>query len=162
MTNALERLRTLTVSNVMARDVVWVTVQQPMAEIAGILLRHQISSAPVVDESGICVGIISATDFLRRDADRATSPTSPTSPASPASPASRRGWTPEDVAGTYMSTGVQSIPAGESILRAAKIMCNQHVHRLPVVSHDGRPVGIISTMDIIAALDNAIDEMSGD
>jgi CBS-domain-containing membrane protein len=38
-------------------------------------------------------------------------------------------------------------------------MCEQHLHRLPVVSADGRVVGIISTMDVVAALVNAIDEM---
>lgn len=146
VTNDLNRLRSLMVADVMAKTVVWVTTQQHMSDVATVLLHHEISSAPVVDESGVCVGIVSATDFLKRDAN--------------VSGSTRRGWTPEDVAGTYMSTGVQTIPASASILQASRIMCSQHVHQLPVVNHEGRPVGVISTMDLIAALNNAIDEIS--
>ena len=151
MTNPLERLKSLTVADVMAKTVVWVTTRQHMADVAAILLKHDISSAPVVDESGACVGIISATDFLKRDArDEHVNE----------SGRSRRAWTPDDVAATYMSTGVRTIPATASILQASRIMCSQHVHRLPVVNHEGRPVGIISTMDLIASLNNAIDELA--
>lgn len=149
MTDTLERLKTLMVADVMAKGVVWVNTQQQMADVATILLKHEISSAPVVDESGACVGIISASDFLKRDArDEHTK-----EPAR-----ARRGWTPEDIAATFMSTGVQTIPASASILQASRIMCAQHVHRLPVVNHNGHPVGIISTIDIVASLNNTIDE----
>jgi CBS domain-containing protein len=44
---------------------------------------------------------------------------------------------------------------------AAKIMCLQHVHRLPVVDASGKPVGIISSMDLVAALSNAAEELIG-
>ena len=60
----------------------------------------------------------------------------------------------------YMTCHVHWISPGESLLKAAKVMCDQHVHRLPVINDEDRVVGIISTMDIVAALINAIDEMN--
>jgi CBS domain-containing protein len=59
-----------------------------------------------------------------------------------------------------MSKRVHSLLPGESLLKAARTMCEQHLHRLPVVDDEGRVVGIISTMDIVAAVVNAVDEMN--
>lgn len=150
MDSAISRLQSLTVHDIMARDVVWVASRQHMSEVARLLLEHDISSAPVVDEQGTCIGILSASDFLRRDAVEPHDGVLPHR--------SRPEWKPDDVAATFMSTGVQSVPEQTPLLLAARIMTAQHVHRLPVVDHHGRPVGIISTMDIIAALLNALQE----
>jgi CBS domain-containing protein len=152
MNSAIDRLGTLSVSEVMAKAVVSVPQRQPMGEVAALFLAHQISSAPVVDEQGACVGILTATDFLKRDAAL--------SEGNGAPHAVRSAWVPEDTAETYKSGSVQSISAAAPLLTAAKIMCIQHVHRLPVVDLLGKPVGIISTMDVVAALLNAIDEMN--
>ncbi|MFM2096303.1 MAG: hypothetical protein RIS70_3427, partial [Planctomycetota bacterium] len=57
--------------------------------------------------------------------------------------------------------GVQSIAESAPLSHAAKIMCLQHVHRLPVVDASGKPVGIISSMDLVAALSNAAEELIG-
>ena len=150
MSMAIGRLRSLQVRDVMARDVVWVTIRQHMADVAGILSRHELSSAPVVDERGVCVGILSAADCLRRDAAAADAGAAPYR--------HRPAWTPDDVAGTFMSTGVQTIGASASLLQAARILCAQHVHRLPVVDEHGKPVGMVSTMDVTAALVKALAE----
>ncbi|MFO0870632.1 MAG: CBS domain-containing protein [Pirellulales bacterium] len=150
METAVDRLQSLTVHDVMARGVFRVAARQPMSEVARQLLEHGISSAPVVDEQGVCVGILSATDFLRRDAVEERDASVP--------PSRRATWQPDDVAATYMTAGVQSVPEGTSLLQAARIMTVQHVHRLPVIDSHGRPLGIISTMDIIAALLNALQE----
>lgn len=147
---AMDRIQSLLVQDVMARTVVWVSTRQPMADIAGLFRKHDISSAPVVDEQGVCVGILSSTDFLRRDSER--------SERGPAPHHRPPVWTPEDVAGTYMSQGVQTVPATAPLLHAARIMCLQHVHRLPVVDCEGRPVGMVSTMDLVATLLKALSE----
>lgn len=150
MNMAVDRLRSLLVHDVMARNVVWVSARQHMAEIAGILARHHLSSAPVVDEHGVCVGIISASDFLRRDAAQPDGGVAPHH--------QRPAWKPEDVAATFMSTGVQTVAESTTLLQAAQILCAQHVHRLPVVDHAGKPVGMISTMDVVSALLKALTE----
>lgn len=145
-----QRLASLLVQDVMTRDVVWVSARQHMAEVAAILLRHELSAAPVVDEHGVCVGMLSASDFLRRDALESIGGV----PGHHQRPA----WTPHDIAATYMSTGVQSIAATDGLLHAATVLASQHIHRLPVVDHRGKPVGMVSTMDVISALLKAVDE----
>lgn len=151
----VERLRSLCVRDIMCRRIFAIAARQPMSDIAGHLLRHEISAAPVVDTAGICVGFISATDFLKREnANQAATLASPNG-------LTPHVWKPDDVAETYMSTGVQSIAESASLSHAAKIMCMQHIHRLPVIDAAGKPVGMISSMDIVAALSNAAEEWFG-
>jgi predicted transcriptional regulator len=37
-------------------------------------------------------------------------------------------------------------------------MCAEHIHRLLVLDQQERPVGVVSTMDVVAALLNAVEE----
>ncbi len=150
MDSALDRLHAWTVKDVMARDVVWIPARLHMAEVAQLLARHELSCAPVVDEQGACIGMLSASDFLRRDSQSLDEN----------STRLRAQWRPEDVAETFMTRAVQSVPINTPILQAARIMNAQHIHHLPVIDHRGRPAGMVSTMDIIAALLNALHEQS--
>src|SRR5690242_5495541 len=69
-------LQALTADELMTRDVVRLAEDMPLQEAARLMLKNQISGAPVVDRGGRCVGILSATDFLRL-AERRTDATSP-------------------------------------------------------------------------------------
>ncbi len=51
--------------------VVQLTEAMPLREAAGLMLRHQISGAPVVDSDGRCLGVRSVLDFLRLAVTRA-------------------------------------------------------------------------------------------
>jgi CBS domain-containing protein len=55
----------LTASDLMTRDVVRLTAEMPLWKAADVLLKHQIGGAPVVDSEGKCVGVLSASDFIR-------------------------------------------------------------------------------------------------
>jgi CBS domain-containing protein len=130
---AVDRLMTLKVKDVMTRKVICVAKNQPLSDAAGLFLEKGISGAPVIDEHGRCVGVLSAIDYVRR------------------AHALRR-------VGGEMSSGVRSVQPEQTLLTAARIMCEKHVHRLPVLNLDGKPVGLITSMDVVAALVNAIDE----
>jgi len=141
-----QRLRSLRVDDVMNHGVIQVSESATMDDIAEQFLQHDISSAPVVDQNGSCVGMISAPDFMKREARIA---------------AGEIASSENDLVGSYMSRGVQSIGPQELMLKAAVIMCATHLHHLPVLDEEQRLIGVISTMDITAALVNAIDEMDG-
>lgn len=141
------RLRSLRVEHLMNPDVVQVSASSTMEEVAEQLRQHDISSAPVVDEHGTCLGIISASDFLKRDACVSERECS-TQP-------------PDDSVASYMTAGVQTIRPETSMLKAALVMCTAHLHHLPVLDDQQRLVGMISTMDITSSLVNAIDEVDG-
>ncbi len=64
-------LRDLTAGDLMVTDVVRLTDQMSLRQAAGLLFQKQVGGAPVVDSRGKCVGVLSATDFLRLAVRRA-------------------------------------------------------------------------------------------
>ncbi|HCK41857.1 MAG TPA: hypothetical protein DHW22_09515 [Planctomycetaceae bacterium] len=62
-----------------------------------------------------------------------------------------------DYVRNHMSMAVQTIDHECSLLQSARCMCNQHIHRLVVLDHD-RPIGIITSLDLIAAFLATVEE----
>ncbi len=163
---AIDRLRTLKVSDVMAKNVVEVSAHQTMEEVAKQFTSNNISSAPVIDEQGRCVGMLSAADYLKRDCPRQEHGETPLamqrhSLVQDESRDSLGIVAARDTVDCYMASAVQSIAADASLLEAGRVMCAAHVHRIPVLDGE-RVVGIVSTMDIVAAMLNAVDELDAD
>lgn len=52
------------VKDIMTRDVVTVSRDATLREIAGLLVKNSVSSVPVCDDTGQVVGIISERDLL--------------------------------------------------------------------------------------------------
>ena len=52
--------------DVMTREVISVASDASAMQAGALMLKHQISGLPVVDLSGVLLGIISEGDFLRR------------------------------------------------------------------------------------------------
>ncbi len=120
--------------------------------------------APVVDESGACVGVISSTDFMVRkrlpdDFNEGMSLgyehvlVKKTGMGSYQIEACQ-----EELVGEHMTPSVQTISESAPIMNAARAMCGAHIHRLVVADEQGRPVGIVSTLDLVAAMVAAIGE----
>ncbi|HTY20423.1 MAG TPA: CBS domain-containing protein [Geobacteraceae bacterium] len=57
----------LTAADVMTRDVITVKKETTIRELAELFARHRISSAPVVDDSGAMIGIVTETDLIEQD-----------------------------------------------------------------------------------------------
>ena len=145
----MDRLRSLRVCDVMQRNPVTISQADTACEAAARLMAAGASGAPVVDEAGLCVGMISATDYLRETVDACRRRRSPTARANAdESPAVRR----------LMSPAVQTIDRGASLLQAARIMSLEHIHRLVALDDRGVPAGVLTTLDIVAAVLAAADE----
>ena len=152
MNQATDRLYSLRVADVMNRGVVTVKADQSMSEAAAEFARWRIAAAPVVGADGDCVGILSATDFLRREAENGSRATCGNAAAMMGPPRER--------VADFMSHAVQTVAPETTLLAAARIMCVQHVHRLVVLDSHERPIGVVSTMDVVASLVGALDEMT--
>lgn len=99
-----------------------------------VLLGKHISGAPVVDDNGRLVGVLSKKDCFKV--------------------AFSAGYH-QDWAGRvsdYMSRDVETIDADTDIVKVAKIFLNSQYRRFPVLSH-GRLVGQISRRDVLEALE---------
>lgn len=148
---AIERLESLRVEDVMSAMVVQVGATQELHEVARIMHKHHVSLVPVVDEQGRAVGVLSAFDFVARD-------------ASPGGverdvPGADHPFEGTESAADHMTSPIRSVAPDAPLLEAAELMYLRHLHRLLVLDERGRPQGVISTMDIISAVLQAIDEM---
>jgi CBS domain-containing protein len=164
MATTLDRLRSLRVADAMNHQVVPIMADQTMSDAAALFKERHISGAPVVDREGRCVGVLSAADFVSRDSDSGGVATSLTASEktiirrAPGGP-----WEIQDVfpdrVSAHMTPAVQSVAATISLVEAGRIMCSQHIHRLPVLDADGHPRGMLTALDIVAALVQAVDEL---
>jgi len=164
MNSAIERLLKLRVGEVMGRKVVTVSANQSMGAAATTLLERSIGGAPVVDEQGRCCGILSAGDFVRREVARAAE-AAESLDSQEHRLMHERGEIPyhvetvaDDRVKSHASPAVQTVSAETSLIDAARIMCAEHIHRLPVLDGASKPAGILTAMDIVAAVIHAIEE----
>jgi len=67
MGDAKKKISKLTVKDVMRREVLAVDADWPLDKLAGFLVDNSISGAPVTDEKGELVGVVSLTDLVRHN-----------------------------------------------------------------------------------------------
>ena len=143
-----ERLFTLRVEDLMNSDLVTIQEYETMCTAARKLRENHINGAPVVDQDGKCVGVVTSSDFVAWEGGRCDSHVSTHSADEP--------WTVErqndDLVSSHMSRNVQTIPKQCMLLTAAARLCEYGIHRLVVVDDDHRPVGMISSLDFVAAI----------
>ena len=150
----------VTARDLMRTDVVTVSYATPLSEVERRLSDHRISGAPVTDEAGHIIGIISLKDLIQRYAED-----------SDARPRRGAGFfhlsteelldddfdafsvpaEAEETAGDIMTGDIFSVPVGAGLKEIAQAMLDHGVHRV-LVQEDGRYVGLVSTMEILSAL----------
>lgn len=113
----------------MTANVVCVRAGLSVDALSALFLERGVSGAPVVDDHGHPIGIVSKTDLVQQYHD-----------ASPP---------PHATAGDIMMPLVFSLPPEATITRAAALMACEGVHRVPIVSADGQIVGLLSALDIV-------------
>lgn len=147
----------LQVSEVMSREVISVSSHETLPRAASRLLDHKVTAAPVVDELGHCVGILSGSDFLRLASQggiealsknrlhRAGDSAGPSESWHSELPA-------EELVADHMCPALQTIHWRDTLAHAARILHWGQLHRLPVLDDEGRIVGLLSSHDLLGAL----------
>jgi predicted transcriptional regulator len=148
--------KTRNVKDLMNPYIMTVTDEMTTDELARYLIEREISGAPVVDSQGHLIGVVSMTDIGRNIAE-------PSDFASSRSSGFYRNdaedLTLEDLGQRYvearavtvrdvMTPVIHQVPVTASVAEAARIMVEQHIHRL-VVTQGKDPVGIITSMDLL-------------
>ncbi|MFJ9898322.1 CBS domain-containing protein [Streptomyces sp. NPDC091280] len=145
-------MRNKKVGSVMTTDVVRAEIGTPFKEVAQLLATHRISGLPVVDEDDKVVGVLSETDLMMH---QATTPepyeVKHNGGLGALTPGARRQAAKGGArtAGTLMTTPPVTVHADESIARAARVMAQRHVERLPVLDEEDRLVGIVTRRDVL-------------
>ena len=139
------------VDEVMHREVVSVTGGVHPHEAETLLFRHQIGGMPVVDGEGRVVGVISETDFLYRLEDPELF-TFMDRLKHYLHRKEHHGKAHGDTVAELMSAPALTVQASETVSRAATLMVERRVNRLPVVDGAGRLVGIVTRADLVRVL----------
>ena len=140
------------VRELMTENVLTIGPEAPIKDVAKILVDNGISGLPVCDIEGGVLGVISEGDILYKEHDPAEGHRG-----------GPLGWIVEGTpnyqgyakakaltARKAMTSPAITIPPYESVSQAARIMCERHVNRLPVV-HDEKLVGIVTRADLVRA-----------
>ena len=110
--------------DIMTRDIVTVSPTMKVKDLAMMLIKNQISGAPVADKKGKIIGVVSEADIIAK--------------------------TGKDVK-AIMSSKVISIGEETPVEAIAQLMTQHAIKRLPVM--DGNKlVGIVSRADIVSAM----------
>lgn len=147
-------LLALTAADVMSRDVLAIPRQMSLRAAAHQLVQAHVSGAPVVDERGRCVGVLSTTDLARwldGGAQAARPPAAPRCFCSDWQVIDPEGLPPDPVSG-YMTADPVTATTDTPVGVLARRMLDAHVHRVIIVSPAGRPVGVVSGTDFLAAV----------
>jgi CBS domain-containing protein len=133
------------VGELMSIEPVTIGVDEAIGRAEQLMSERVITGLPVVDRIGRLQGVLSQTDIVRAHA----------------SGQPLANW-PGLAVRHLMTSPALTIRLDESLLTAARMMEQHHVHRLVVVAPDGQhPVGVISTTDLVHALVELLEQADG-
>lgn len=121
------------VGDIMTRQCYSLIRSQSLAEAVAEFDRRCISGAPVVDEEGVVVGLLSrsgVSSFLARSSQTVAELT---------------------VAHVMQDFAFQAY-ADDSVESLLETMLASRIHRMIVTDEEGRPVGIVTSMDLMGHL----------
>lgn len=137
-----------TVREYMTVDVVSLRPDDGFKEIVRALAERGVSGAPVVDDSGKVLGVVSEADLLPKEEVKATGrPRRHLMGMALRRRVARKAA--GDTAADLMSSPAVTVNADTPIATAARMMAERGVKRLPVVGADGALAGIFSRADLM-------------
>ncbi len=146
------------VKEFVTRDTVTLGVGDSIHEALELMSENRVSALPVVDSKNRCVGIFSTSDLvdMTRDTDDDLRDLNLVDLSTKRFLVDKLAHSlgNEKVQG-FMSEAVVTVGMETLIGKAAQEMLRNQVHHLPVVDHDDRLIGIISTMDILCEFADA-------
>ena len=144
------------VADVMTREVITVTPETPLRDLAVLLAEHKINGVPVVDDEGDVIGVVCESDLvnqnqplhiptvfvildsiiplenpwrLQKEFKRITATT----------------------VGEIYSKPAVSVEPETDVAEVARIMSNRHLYTIPVIER-GKLVGVIGKGDVIRSM----------
>lgn len=152
--------------DLMNKDVVRLDAEDSIEVAIETLDENEISGAPVIDESGHLLGVLSARDVTRAEHVRSGRIEANRGDFSMSEPASeeeegdgnedivmgREDYSPTvgglDTVADWMNRRVVTVEPDTSLRNVCRKMYKEHVHRV-IVAQDGKVEGIITSFDVV-------------
>jgi CBS domain-containing protein len=144
------------IHELMSRKVVTVSPETSLKEVAALLAKHRISGLPVCDAEGQVVGVVSEQDILWKELGLRTGHGLLERIFDSAYGEDAR--ITASTAGEAMTSPAITVTPDAYVVRAAKLMIDNRINRLPVVS-DGKLVGIVTRADLVRAFTRSDKEI---
>ena len=151
-----KRLLDWTAADLMSAPVMTIPQETPLREAARLLHRSGISGAPVVSPEGQCIGVLSSNDFVTW----AGSEGQEVSFLAPWGEMINVEDSPDNEIRHYMTVQPVTVAPATPVGELAQKMVDAHIHRVLVVAEQGRPCGIVTSTDVLAALARASRKVS--
>ncbi len=133
--------------DLMSSNPVSIRAEASVGEATALLTDRGFGAAPVIDEAGRPIGVVSRADILVHDRERMTHHTRLPRPVE------QEGYSVEEVDPTpvsdIMTPVVFAVPIDMMADQVVAYMLSLHVHQLFVVDVEGALVGVISALDIL-------------
>ena len=155
----------LTAKDIMNPDVLTVNTELSLQGLADFFFQNAISGAPVISDDGKLIGAVSITDILRRE----TVPEKGVQYSPYSSYPDYYVQTTDDrfshqdldalhftdeasaTVGDIMTSRILVVEENDTVQQVAAIMIKNRIHRV-FVTRDERPIGIISTADMLKVI----------
>ena len=151
------RIIVIKAKDIMTRDVVSVSPETDIEELARLFVEKNVSTMPVIDDQGHLAGIISESDLVERD-----------QPLHIPTVISIFDWVLYLESGKKFKEELKKISARKvseicsgkvvtctpetSVPEVAQLMTENHVHLIPVMD-GGKVVGVVARLDIIRSME---------
>lgn len=144
-----EGLPDVKVAEVMRREVATVHPDSPVTQVVELLLQKDFTAVPVVDNEGKVVGMVSDSDLLTRGGMNVTISLKKATDLDFVREIHESLENPERKVSEVMTREVVTVDPDTILGRAARVMVEKHLKRLPVVDGAGKLVGILGRLDIL-------------
>jgi CBS domain-containing protein len=115
----------------MSHDPVVVEADAPATEAERLIKSYRVTGLPVISDGSV-VGVVSQSDLVVARSSAMIS----------------ANWERIRVR-HLMTTPAVTVHVGTTVSRAADLMVDRHIHRLVVVDDEDRPIGILSSLDLL-------------
>jgi len=144
-----EGLPDVKVSEVMRSEVATVHPDSPITAVVELLLEKDFTAVPVVDDQGKVVGMVSDNDLLTRGGMNVTISLKKATDLDYVRELHQSLENPGHKVSEVMTRDVVTVAPDAILGRAARLMAEKLLKRLPVVDSDEKLVGILGRLDIL-------------
>jgi CBS domain-containing protein len=123
-----------TVEEIMSTDVVTANVNDVVGSVRDVMLAKRVHAVPVLDDSGALVGLVTSADLVEE-------------------------WSPQMGVRTVVNHDVMTAGIHTTVVDAARMMVERHVHHLVVMQRQ-EVVGIVSSFDVMRHLATRVEQLA--
>jgi len=150
--HAMDRMAaSVKAKEIMTTDVLAVSMDTPLKDVAEVMAEKRISGLPVLDDAGRVAGVISEKDFLSRMGVSGRTHVMAIIAAALGEKACLKMPIRSTIASDIMASPAITVHEESTVFEIIDLFNKKNINRVPVVDSSGKLAGIVSRADILRA-----------